>query len=389
MHPEIERDRLPLPRLLRRAVGPVPPPALGRAGALHPPARRRHLGRRARASACRVPGHPGHRHPGGRRPRGEPGLPGPGGGRHRGVRGRPRARSWCPRPARCCSGCADRSTPAPPGGPGARRPARRRGAAPPIGRQQVRAAASPCACSGAATVVSPGVTSAAAWMLSKPTTLTSCGTRTPQRGQAADDADRDLVVVGDAPPTPAGVRSCVGGAQRRRATSGANGPTRRTRSSSSAPTSRSDRQRIAVGPRRLRAGDVGDRVVPEREPGARPRRRTPAALSSDHARDVGDRAVQHDHRLLLGHHADRRVGHAASRPARRRRPSAARARGPPARCGRTPGRRPAGSCTRPAAAAVCAPRIDLGVEGVGHVGDHSAIIWVRAVDRARASGLVR
>ena len=54
LHPQGDlRHRLPLPRLLREAVGPVLPRALGRAGALDAPARRRHLRRGHRArSGC-------------------------------------------------------------------------------------------------------------------------------------------------------------------------------------------------------------------------------------------------------------------------------------------------------------------------------------------------
>ena len=52
MHPEIERDRLPLPRLLPGAVGPVRRLALGRPGALHPPARGRAPGTPRTASAA-------------------------------------------------------------------------------------------------------------------------------------------------------------------------------------------------------------------------------------------------------------------------------------------------------------------------------------------------
>ena len=51
--PGDRRDRLPLPRLLRRPVGPVPRRALGRPRPLDPPARRRHL-RRGRRRAVRV-----------------------------------------------------------------------------------------------------------------------------------------------------------------------------------------------------------------------------------------------------------------------------------------------------------------------------------------------
>ena len=46
------RDRLPLPRLLREAVGPLPARPLGHARALDPPARRRHLRRRHRRGAA-------------------------------------------------------------------------------------------------------------------------------------------------------------------------------------------------------------------------------------------------------------------------------------------------------------------------------------------------
>ena len=74
---------------------------LGRARALHPPARRGHLRRRARRA---LPGHrhAGHRHPGGRGPGRQPRLPRPGTGRPR--RHSPRIRrpwSWR-RPVRCC-----------------------------------------------------------------------------------------------------------------------------------------------------------------------------------------------------------------------------------------------------------------------------------------------
>ena len=46
-----QRDRLPLPRLLREAVGPLPARPLGGAGALHAPARGRHLRRAQERSA--------------------------------------------------------------------------------------------------------------------------------------------------------------------------------------------------------------------------------------------------------------------------------------------------------------------------------------------------
>ena len=83
------RHRLPLPRLLREAVGPVLARALGRARALDAPARRRHLRRGDRRGAAARGGDAGDGDPRGRLPRGEPRLPGPGVGRRRGVRGRP------------------------------------------------------------------------------------------------------------------------------------------------------------------------------------------------------------------------------------------------------------------------------------------------------------
>ena len=43
MHPRLEGDRLPLPRLLPGPLGPLPRRAAGRAGALHPPLRSRDL----------------------------------------------------------------------------------------------------------------------------------------------------------------------------------------------------------------------------------------------------------------------------------------------------------------------------------------------------------
>jgi hypothetical protein len=55
--PGDQRDRLPLPRLLREAVGPLPGRALGRAGALHPPAREP-----ARTTRPRGRSASGHRH---------------------------------------------------------------------------------------------------------------------------------------------------------------------------------------------------------------------------------------------------------------------------------------------------------------------------------------
>ena len=53
--PAHRRDRLPLPRLLRQAVGPLQGHALGRPGALHAPARRRHLRRGRRRAPARAP----------------------------------------------------------------------------------------------------------------------------------------------------------------------------------------------------------------------------------------------------------------------------------------------------------------------------------------------
>ena len=64
--PAHRRDRLPLPRLLRRPVGSLQGHAVGRPRPLHAPARRGHLRpRRGRAPARHR--HPGHRHPRGRR----------------------------------------------------------------------------------------------------------------------------------------------------------------------------------------------------------------------------------------------------------------------------------------------------------------------------------
>ena len=88
---------------------------LGRPGARHPPAGRRHLrpGHRRDVPGA---GHPRHRHPRGRRPRGEPRVPRPGRGRRRRLGGRSPARWSCPTRARCCTGCA----PAPRRPPGRR-----------------------------------------------------------------------------------------------------------------------------------------------------------------------------------------------------------------------------------------------------------------------------
>ena len=57
--PAHRRDRIPLPRLLRQAVGSLPRHALGRPRALHPPARRRHL-RQGRGRAPARDGDAGH-----------------------------------------------------------------------------------------------------------------------------------------------------------------------------------------------------------------------------------------------------------------------------------------------------------------------------------------
>ena len=52
--PGDRRDRLPLPRLLREAVGPLQGHPLGRPGPLHAPAWRRHLRRRCDGERLRV-----------------------------------------------------------------------------------------------------------------------------------------------------------------------------------------------------------------------------------------------------------------------------------------------------------------------------------------------
>ena len=65
MHPEIEEIGYHCRDYFLGAVGAVPDLPLGRAGALDPPARRRHLGPRRRR-ALPGAGHPGHRHPRGR-----------------------------------------------------------------------------------------------------------------------------------------------------------------------------------------------------------------------------------------------------------------------------------------------------------------------------------
>ena len=59
--PGDQRDRLPLPRLLREAVGPVQAHPLGHARALDPPARRGHLRRRDRRGAAARAGSPWRR----------------------------------------------------------------------------------------------------------------------------------------------------------------------------------------------------------------------------------------------------------------------------------------------------------------------------------------
>ena len=105
MHPRLDGDRLPLPRLLPGPLGPLPRCPLGRAGACHPPVRRRDL-RRGDGTAARQ-GDPGHRHSRRRRAAGQPRVPRSGRRRRRGG-GRPTpTRWWCPTPARCSTGCGD------------------------------------------------------------------------------------------------------------------------------------------------------------------------------------------------------------------------------------------------------------------------------------------
>ena len=107
-HPR-SRDRLPLPRLLRQAVGPLQGLPLGRPRPLHAPARRRHLGRGQRR-ARPGDGHAGHRHPRGRRPARSTSTTST---RRRSTppRGRPtRTRSSCPTPARTSTACESQAS---------------------------------------------------------------------------------------------------------------------------------------------------------------------------------------------------------------------------------------------------------------------------------------
>ena len=105
--PGDRRDRLPLPRLLREAVGPVLAHPLGRARPLDAPARRRHLRRGDRRGAAAGAGHAGDR----RSPRTSAARRTSATSTRRPStwrRSRPtRTRSSCRRPARCSSGCAD------------------------------------------------------------------------------------------------------------------------------------------------------------------------------------------------------------------------------------------------------------------------------------------
>ena len=106
------RDRLPLPRLLREAVGPVLAHPLGHARPLDPPARRRHLRRRDRRGAAAGQGHPRHRDPRGAcagRPTSATSTSTRSTSRPRRPTPRP---SSCPTPVRCSSGCAEPVEPA-------------------------------------------------------------------------------------------------------------------------------------------------------------------------------------------------------------------------------------------------------------------------------------
>ena len=101
------RDRLPLPRLLREAVGPLRVGALGCAGPLDAPAGRRHLRRRHGRGAAARAGHAGHADPRGCLPRSQSRIP------RSGTRWTSRCsrttptRWWCRGRARCSSGCAE------------------------------------------------------------------------------------------------------------------------------------------------------------------------------------------------------------------------------------------------------------------------------------------
>ena len=113
-HPSADRrDRLPLPRLLRQAVGPLQGLPLGRPRALDAPARRRHL-RRGPGRARSGGGDARDRHPRGADALDQPRLPRPGDRSTRRPGRRTPTRWSCPTPARTSTGCADGDAPRPP-----------------------------------------------------------------------------------------------------------------------------------------------------------------------------------------------------------------------------------------------------------------------------------
>ena len=176
---------------------------------------------------------------------------------------------------------------------------------------RLRTAVCPWARSGDATVVSSGSTTSASRMLSTPTTLTSSGTpsararRSPLTTPIASD-----VVVGDDRGRRLGQRprrtrrnpaSIVGGGGRVRRDGSGSPAGSRPRA---APASATPSVQLDSGPLTY----VTD-VCPS-SPRCSSARRMPRALSMSRHGTSGSRAVEDDHGLLLGEHADRAVRHA-------------------------------------------------------------------------------
>ena len=399
--PAHRRDRLPLPRLLRQAVGPLQGHALGRPRALHAPARRRHLRRRRRRAPARHR-HARHRHPRGAGPRDQPRLPRPG-ARSTPTPGRPTPTRWsCRRPARSSTACAenvhasprDVHSPRPPHArcfrheraflphpsAGPHRADRTR-----AGPDRSRACASGTCISARRTSTGSATSTSASWASTwsprrvtcpaggrratscscRPaaTTTTSASTPGSPPGAApSPTASPGLHHVALNFPTKARLADIVAAADRRRTRRSASSPTTartwrstspiRTATTSSsrgtAPSTSGRRYGDAARHRRSTPSSISttcsptraDAVLSQRLQARRPARRGPASVRRGAPGGPPRRGRRPDRRLRSGRSgAGRAAGELPGHPDRGRRPQGRPARGRPGRRRRLPHRR--------------------------------------------------